>query len=176
MKSKLISLCAISSSFVAICLTIGAYIETIDIFMLIVASIFVILPLYYNSFKGCLLAFLVGGVIAVILSGFNMAVIFPAYFSFFGLYPIFKHKVLQKGVNKVVSAIIGLIWILIAFYGCYYYYIMVLGGEITGVPEQIKDYIVYLVGLLAIIFYIVFDKSVVIMKFTIDKYLKRIIK
>lgn len=176
MKSKVISLCAVASSLVAILLTIGAYIEMTDVFMLVTASIIVLLPLYYNSFKGSLLTFLVGGVIAVILSGFNFAVIFPAYFTFFGIYPIVRHKMLQKNLKNITCMVVGLIWCIIAFYLCYLYYTVVLQMPITDIPEQFAKYVVYLVGLLAVVFFFVFDRSVIVLKFTIDKTLRRIIK
>ncbi|MBE5737329.1 MAG: hypothetical protein E7348_02910 [Clostridiales bacterium] len=176
MKSKVISLCAVASSLVAILLTIGAYIEMTDVFMLVTASIIVLLPLYYNSFKGSLLTFLVGGVIAVILSAFSFAVIFPAYFTFFGIYPIVRHKMLQKNVKNLTCIVVGLIWCIIAFYLCYLYYTVVLQMPITDIPEQFAKYVVYLVGLLAVVFFFVFDRSVIVLKFTIDKTLRRIIK
>lgn len=176
MKSKFISICAIAASLVAICLTIGAYIELADLLMLVTASMFVLLPLYYNSFKGALLTYLVGGVIAVLLSGFNFALIIPAYFFFFGIYPIVRHKLIQKNAKKIVSIIIGLVWIIVAFYGCYFYYTLVLNGVLEGFPEWVYDYILYLVGILAVVFFFIYDRFVVIMKYTIDKYLSRIVK
>lgn len=176
MKSKVISLCAVASSLVAILLTIGAYIEMTDVFMLVTASIIVLLPLYYNSFKGSFLTFLVGGIIAVILSGFNFAVIFPAYFAFFGIYPVVRHKMLQKNFKNLTCIVVGLIWCIIAFYLCYLYYTVVLQMPITDIPEQFAKYVVYLVGLLAVVFFFVFDRSVIVLKFTIDKTLRRIIK
>ena len=176
MKSRVISLCAIASSLVAILLTIGAYVEMTDVFMLVTASIVVLLPLYYNSFKGSFLTFLVGGVIAFILSGSTFAVIFPAYFAFFGIYPIVRHKMLQKNVKNLLCIVVGLVWCIVAFYICYFYYTMVLQMPITDIPEQFAKYVVYLVGILAIVFFFVFDRSVIVLKFTIDKTLRRIIK
>ena len=86
MKSKTIALSAISAGFVAIILTVGAYVEFTDVFMLAVSSIFVLLPLYFNSYKGSILAFIVGGVIAFLVSGFNiLSIVFPSYFGFFGI-------------------------------------------------------------------------------------------
>ena len=103
MKSKIISLSAISAGFVAISLIIGAYIEITDLFMVVVASVFVLLPLYLKSYKGSFLAFLAGGVIAVLCSGFNLALIFPAYFAFFGIYPIVKNYLEEKRDLKHLS-------------------------------------------------------------------------
>lgn len=176
MKSKLISLSAISSALVAIFLTIGAYVEVADLCMLVIASVFVLLPLYYNSFKASFLTFLVGGVIAVILSGFNFALIFPAYFLFFGLYPIVKQLIIQKRLKRKLCIVIGLVWILIAFYLCYFYYTLVLEFSVSNLPYGLSDYVLYIVGLLAVVFYFVYDRFIFVAKFTMDKYLKKILK
>lgn len=176
MKSKLISLSAISSALVAIFLTIGAYVEVADLCMLVIASVFVLLPLYYNSFKASFLTFLVGGVIAVILSGFNFALIFPAYFLFFGLYPIVKQLIIQKRLDRKLCIVIGLVWILIAFYLCYFYYTLVLEFSVSDLPYGLSDYVLYIVGLLAVVFYFVYDRFIFVAKFTMDKYLKKILK
>ena len=176
MKSKLISLSAISSALVAIFLTIGAYVEVADLCMLVIASVFVLLPLYYDSFKASFLTFLVGGVIAVILSGFNFALIFPAYFLFFGLYPIVKQLIIQKRLDRKLCIVIGLVWILIAFYLCYFYYTLVLEFSVSDLPYGLNDYVLYIVGLLAVVFYFVYDRFIFVAKFTMDKYLKKILK
>ena len=51
MKSRLLAISAISAALVAISLTVGAYVDMADIFSLVIASAFVLLPLYYDSFK-----------------------------------------------------------------------------------------------------------------------------
>ena len=55
MKSKIISISAISAGFLALILTVGAYIEMVDLFCIVISSVFVILPLYYKSFIGSLI-------------------------------------------------------------------------------------------------------------------------
>ncbi|MBQ8426349.1 MAG: hypothetical protein IJX16_01145, partial [Clostridia bacterium] len=111
MKSKVIALSAISSAIIAVLLTLGAYIELLDLFALVIASIFVILPLYYKSYLGSLLCYLSGGVLAFLCSGFNiLSIVFPAYFCFVGLYPIIKCKMMDKSSNRILGLIIGAIW------------------------------------------------------------------
>ena len=161
MKSKVISLSAISAGFIAIALIIGAYFEITDLFMVVVASVFVLLPLYLKSYKGSFLAFLAGGVIALLCSGFNLALIFPAYFTFFGIYPIVKNKLLEKNVKISVSTIIGLIWFVAVAYGCYFYYTLFLNGVFEGLPVWIEKYIVYGIVLVAIVFFFIYDRFVV---------------
>ena len=176
MKSKVISLSAISASFIAVALVIGTYFELADLFMLVIASIFVLLPLYLKSYKGSFLAFLVGGVIAVLISGFNFTLIYPAYFLFFGIYPLVKIKMLEKRVSRTINLIVGIVWFLIVSYVCYYYYLLILGGVFEGLPVWIEKYLVYFIGLIAIIFYFFYDRFIVVIKFNLDKYLSKIIK
>ena len=176
MKSKIISLCSISAAVIAIALTIGTYFEVMDLFMLVVASVFVLLPLYYNSYLGSLLTFLVGGLIAFLLSGFSIALIYPAFFSFFGIYPIIKNKMLQKNVKGVVCVIIGVIWFIAVAYGCYFYYTLILNGIFDGISHRLLDYIIYGVGIVAIIFFFIYDKMLSAVKIVLDRYLAKIIK
>ena len=89
MKSRVVALSAVAAGFVALFLTLGAYISFIDIISVIVASVFVVLPLYLESVLGSVLAFFAGGVIAFLLGGANVfSLVWPAYFLFFGILPI----------------------------------------------------------------------------------------
>lgn len=177
MKSKVVALSAISASFVAISLTLGAYIEFVDLVSLVLSSVFVVLPLYHKSYAGSFLAYLVGGVIAFMISGFNiMSVVFLAYFAFFGIFPVIKNLLATKGFNKKLSFVIGLVWCVAAFFGIYFYYTAVMGQVFTDLPQWLNDYILYAVGLVGVVFYIVFDRFVVVTRYVIDRYLQRIIK
>ena len=176
MKSKVISLCAISAAFVAIALTIGTYFEITDLFMLVVASVFVLLPLYFNSYIGSFLTYLAGGSLAFLLSGFSIALIYPAFFGFFGIYPIIKNKLMQKSVKKVWCILVGLIWFIAVAYGCYFYYTLILNGVIDGIPNRLIDYIIYGVGIVAIIFFFIYDRMLTAVKIVLDRYLAKIIK
>ncbi|HCH74183.1 MAG TPA: hypothetical protein DEV87_03260 [Clostridiales bacterium] len=182
MKSKTLAISAISAALVAVSLTVGAYIGAADLFALIVASAFVIMPLYRGSYRGCLLAFAVGGVIALIASGFNFAysVVFPAYFGFFGAYPILFSYLSDKNVKKPVRAIIGILWCVAAFYGMYFYYTLVMGLNLNDLPEWmpefIKSAVVYSIGVIAVIFYFIFDRFIQVMRVFFNNYIGRITK
>ena len=177
MKSKSVALSAISSAFISIVLTIGAYVELVDLYSVVIAPIFVIMPLYLKSYKGSIMAFLVGGTIAFLCSGFNFfSIVFPAYFSFSGLYPILKCKMIDKRFIGIKSTIIGLTWCMIAFYGVYCFYVYVAGGIFEGIPEFIKKYLIYIIGIISIIFYFVYDKFIIVIRVFLNKYLSRIIK
>lgn len=177
MKSKIISLSAVSAGLTAIFLIIGAYIELFDLFTVIIASVFVILPLYYRSYKGSLLCALAGGVVAFLCSGFNiLSLVFPAYFAFFAFYPIAKFYMMEKQINKYICLIIGLIWLVAVAYGCYFYLVFIIGGAFDGLPLWIIDYVVYIVAGVAVIFYFIYDRFLLVARFMADKYLRRIIK
>ncbi len=177
MKSKLISISAISAGLIAVFLTVGAYFQMVDLFAIVVASVFVILPLYYKSYKASILAFLAGGVIAFLFSGFNLlSVVFPAYFGFFGVYPIVKNFMREKSVNKFLAKAIGLVWCVLAVFGIYFYYTLIMHEVFTDLPEWVLNNIYIAVGVLAVVFYFVYDYSIFVFKRFVDKYLNRIIK
>ena len=177
MKSKLISISAISAGFSAIVLTIGAYFEMADLFCLVIASVFVLMPLYFNSFMGSFLSFLAGGIIALIFSGFNfLSLVFPSYFLFFGAYPILAWFLRSKKVSEKVIFIIGLIWSVAFFYGGYFYYTAVMKVSLSDLPAFLANNILYFLPVVALIFYFVYHKFIFVIKFWLDKYLKRIVK
>ncbi|MBQ9103488.1 MAG: hypothetical protein IJY57_00135 [Clostridia bacterium] len=177
MKSKLLAISAVSASFIAVFLTLGAYIEFVDLISVVIASIFVLLPLYLKSYKGSLLAFLAGGLLAFLISGFNiLSLVFPAYFVFFGVYPIVRNKLLEKNLNKYLFIVIGLIWCVATCFGLYFYYTAFMGIEINDLPEVLAPYILPIVAVIGIVLYFVYDRFIWIAKITIDRYLSKIIK
>lgn len=177
MKSKVLSISAISAAFISIVLTIGAYVEFVDLLSVVIASIFVLLPLYYGSYKGSILASICGVVIAFLCGGLNiLSLVFPTYLIFFGLYPIFRSKMTDKKVKSIVIYVVGLLWFLITCYVVYFYYTLVMQGVFDGLPEWVKDYALVLVGGIGIAFYFVFDRFVVVIRKLVNSYLYRILK
>ncbi len=177
MKSKVLSLSAISASFIAILLTLGAYIEFVDLFSVIFSSVFVLLPLYYGSYKGSFLASLAGVIIAFLCGGLNiLSLVFPCYLLFFGFYPIFSCKMQDKKTNIAIVYLIGAIWCLIMCYSAYFYYTLIMGGVFDGLPLWVKEYALIIVGVIGIIFYFVYDRFIVVIRRLVNVYLQRIIK
>lgn len=177
MNSKLISLSAIAAGLTAIALIVGAYIEIADLFALVISSVFVIMPLFYRSYKGSLLCFLAGGVIAFLCSGFNiLSLVFPSYFVFFGIFPIVKCYFDDKRWNKTLCFIIGLIWFLLTAYGMYFYYTLVMGGILDGLPSWLVDYTLYLIAPAALIVFVIYNRFITVMRIFISRYLQRVIK
>ncbi len=176
MKSKVVALSAISAGFIALVLSLGAYIEFVDLFALIVSSVFVLLPLYYNSFKGAILTYLAGGILAFLFSFNLLTVVFPAYFLFAGLYPIIKFLLLNKNANKTLLKIIGVIWCLLATFGIYYFYVYVMKIPFDGLPKFITNNIEIFVAIVGLIFFVVYDRFLIVMRDFTNRYLSRIIK
>ncbi len=189
MKSKLIALSAISSAFIAICLTLGAYIEFIDLISVALASLFTMLPLYYESKKGSLLAFLVGGVLAFILSGANIySLVFPAYFLYFGVIPLVNFIVNKTKFDKTIWFVIKLAWCVAICYLLLFYYTNIIGipleytFELFGKSFDFSNYrnvyyyFLTAYGVMSVLLFIVYDKFIEVMKFAIDKLLNRILR
>ncbi len=180
MKSRVLAISAISAGFVAISLTIGAYFDVADLVSLVLASAFVMLPLYYGSYKGCFLSYAAGGVIALIFSLPRFySVVFPSFFLFFGLYPIIAEMIREKKLKPAVRIITGIIWCVLYFYGAFFYYTSVLGlslGEFPQFLSWLEDNLIYFIGVVAVIFYFIFDRFIFVVKRVIDAYLDRIIK
>ena len=177
MKSKLIALSAISASFVAVFLTIGAYFRIVDVFAVVIASVFVTLPLYYKSYKAALLTYLVGGTIAFMISGFNyLSIVFPSYFVFFGIYPIVQNYFLKKKLNaKILGTVFSLLWFVAYAYGIYFFYTGLI-GPLSDIPAWISKNIYYFIALFAILFYLVFNRFIFVAEKLINQILQRIIK
>lgn len=178
MRSKIISLSAISAGFIAIVLTLGSYIGVADISCIILSSVFVIMPLYLRSYKGALLTYLVGGTLGVLFSFSTILTSFvlPSYFIFFGVYPIVKSLLRDKQVNKYLAKTIGLIWCVITIYGVYFYYTLIMGFTLNDLPNVIADYILIFIAPISAIFFVIYDKFLIVSKMLLDKYLYKIIK
>ena len=181
MKSRVITVSAISAGLVSICLAVGIYVGFADVFALILSSAFVILPLYVKSYKGAVLTYLVGGILGLIFGWFNFlySFVFPAYFAFFGLFPIVNCFLKDKRVNKCILHVVGLLWCAAAFYGIFFYYTLIMGLDFYNLPDYfswLKDYMIYAVGVIGIIFYFVYDRFIIVTRALMDRYLGKIIR
>ena len=180
MRSKVLAISAISAAFIVISLTIGVYVEIADLISLVVASAFVVMPIYLRSYKGSFLAFLVGGVIALLLCFSKFySIVFPAYVIFFGIYPIVSLWAREKKVKRVIYYIVGIIWSIAFFYGAYFYYTSFLGldlGEFPSWMQFVTNNILYFICPFAVVFYFVFDRYVNVVKMFYDRILTKVIK
>ncbi|PWM76064.1 MAG: hypothetical protein DBX59_00075 [Bacillota bacterium] len=189
MKSRVIALSAVAAGFVALFLTLGAYVSFIDIFSVIIASVFVVLPMYLDSLLGSVLAFLAGGVIAFLLGGANIfSLVWPSYLLFFGILPILNFIVAKKNFNKTAWFIIKLVWFLAvcAFLVFYYtavmhlpveYVFSIFGKEFDFSHVAGIEIIFYAVfGVLCVVFFLVYNQFVRLSQAYVNRVLARIIK
>ena len=176
MKSRVIALSAISAAFVALFLTLGAYIEFIDIISVIVASVFIVLPMYENSKLGSFLAFLAGGVIAFLFSGMNIfTLVFPSYFLFFGVLPIVNRIAESKNFNKPLWFAIKFVWFAAVCVFLVFFDIFGKDFDFSGINNiEIIFWIAFAV--VAAVFVLVYNKFVQVSQIYVDKVLSRIIK
>lgn len=178
MKSKIIAVSAIAAAFISILLTLGAYVSFVDLIVVVLSSIFVLLPIYFKSYIGCFLAYIAGSVLGFIFSGFNIySVVFPSFLAFFGVYPIVMCLSYDKNFSKILFYIISSIWCVAMCYGVYFYYIGVIGEQILmGLPEFIIDNVLYFITPFGLILFAIFDRYVFAARILVNKYLGKIIK
>ncbi len=177
MKSKVLALSAVSAGLTAIILLIGSIIEVADLCAIVLSSTVVTLPLYLKSYKGSILCALAGGLIAFMISGFNiMSIVFPSFIFFFGIYPIVRIFMMEKGVKKLVQYIIGCVWFIITVYGIYFYYTLIMGEIFNDLPAIIIDNILYILAPIAVGIYFLYDRFIIVFKVFTDKYVGKIIK
>ena len=83
---------------------------------------------------------------------------------------------IEKRLNRFLSLVIGLVWFIIVAIGCYFYYTQIMNGVLDDLPSWIIDYVIYVVVAVAVIFYFIYDRFILVMRIMADKYLRRIIK
>ena len=82
----------------------------------------------------------------------------------------------EKGFNKKIFFVIGLIWCIATIYGVYFYYTGVMGLNFNDLPKFIADYILIFLAPIGAVFFIIYDRFIFVCKMFLDKYLSRVIK
>ena len=150
-NGKLIALSAISTALGVVFLIIGAYIQTLDLSCLFMASLAVMLPLSKNSVKGAFLTYGATAILAFLfaVSRFHLALL---YLLFFGLHPIINHFHL-KDIKKQ--------WYLFIVKGVLFVgacYLMFFAFSMFIVENEIISSILpWFIAVIATLFYIVYD-------------------
>ena len=137
-----------------------------------------VLPLYYKSYKAAILAYLAGGVVAFMISGFNiLSIVFPSYFAFFGIYPIVQNKLSEKGKKvKIIGTILSFLWFTAFAYGIYFYYTGFMGLAINDLLYWISNNIYYFIAVFALVFYAIYNRFIYVVGKLSNQLLRRIIK
>ncbi len=189
MKSNVLALSAVSAGFVALFLTLGAYFSVMDILAVILASVFLLLPMYLDSVLGSVLAYLAGGAIAFLLSGANiLSLVWPSYLLFFGLIPILNFVAVKKNFNKIVWFIVRFVWFAAVCVFLVYFYTAIMNFPIEytfNVFGKVFDFsnvagietIFYCVfALFCVVFFLVYSKFLQLSHAYVNRVLSRIIK
>ena len=61
----------------------------------------------------------------------------------------------------------------------YFYYTFVMGLNFFDLPDYllwVKDYLLYFLGVLSVVFYFIYERSVFVARALMDRYLGKIIK
>ena len=129
MKTRTLTISALSAALATVVLILGTvFAEALDLFAVIIAPVILAMPLYIDSIKGCLLATLAAGILALLLTGFNIAnFLYISYFSFFGFFPIVKYYVMTRRKSRIIYYLLCCLWCVVAIIGIYYYYTAFLG-------------------------------------------------
>lgn len=176
MKSKVIALSAISASFITLFLSVGAYIEVVDLIAVVVASAFIILPLCKKWYLGSFLAYLAGGILAFLISGLNyLSLVFPAYFLFFGIFPIIKKLMEEKSVKVWVFYLVSIIWSVLISIGLYFYYTLLMGMQVNFPIEWLNNYILPIVILIGVVVFFLYSHFLSVALKLSEKYIDKFI-
>ncbi len=178
MKTRVITLSAVSSALCAVVLIMGVYLsEIFDVFALMLAPAFLCLPLYVNSKKGAVLAYLSAGILAILLTGGQItSYIFFSYFLFAGIFPIVKYIAVVKKFNKVIFTVLGEIWFVAFMIAIYYYYTMFLGFPFETLFNIKQEIYPLILAIISVFMYFLVDRYVFSLQIIIFRLLGRIIK
>ena len=180
MKTKILTLSALSSALAAIVLIFGTvFAELFDLAAVIVAPMLLAMPLYYNSIKGSFLATLSAGILALLLTGIGSIatnLVYISYFTFFGFFPIVKYRSLTKGWNKYLTHFICCIWFILAVIVIYFYYIKVLGFGINLIIPIDEKLIPVALMAISVPVYFLVDIYIYTCQIMMFKFIKRIVK
>ena len=124
MKSgRIIALSAITSALALVFIIMGAYIPTLDLTGLFMASLCIMLPLSKNSVKGAVLSYLAVFLLSLLLTA-GLYTVPLCFLLFFGLHPIINYLQNKYYKFKIVFIICKLIWFVISAFIMYYLFTM----------------------------------------------------
>lgn len=151
MKSKVVTISAISSALGIILLILGTFVSVIDISCIFMSSIAIMLPLYKKSIIGAFLSYVSTAILSMFLTGFRFQIIIP-YAIFFGLHPIVNELIKVKNINKYVGLIVKTIWFILSLFVIYKFTNM-----FVDLNQKIIDIIYWIIPIAGTIFFIPYD-------------------
>jgi hypothetical protein len=145
-----IALSALACAFVVIFLTIGSYSEVMLFSGYLFSAIALMLPLSKKSFKGYILAYVGGSILALIFNAARFWDILP-FLLFFGLHPLVNELQLRTKINTWVACFMKALW----FDGAMYLIWRFVFGMTTNLAiiDQYVEIVILVAGTAFFVFY-----------------------
>ena len=150
-NGKLVALSAITTALGVGFLTLGVYIETLDLSCLFMASLVMMLPLAKGSVKGAFLTYLATAILVAIIGSarFSVAIL---YALFFGIHPILSFLQFRGEKKRFYFYIIKTVLFLGAAYLAFYLFNFFVFDN-----DNITKYVPYLIFFAGTPLFIVYD-------------------
>ena len=150
-NGRIVALSAVSTALALVFIIIGAYIPTFDLSGLFMASLCITLPLSKNSIKGAILTYLAVFLLSLIFTAGLFTV--PLCFAlFFGLHPIINFLQNKFFKFRVAFFICKYLWFIVCTYLMYFVFTMFVVEH-----SFIKEYIHYILLIVALVFFPIYD-------------------
>lgn len=168
--SKIISLAAVTAALAIIFLTIGVYVDVMDLSCLFMASLVIMLPLSKESVKCSLLGYggaaIISAFICASTGRFAVCILFAA---FFGLHPIINYLETSKNWNKALLLVIKDVWFVLTCLLMYYVF-----NLFTDLPDIVEQYAVYFIIIGGAILFVPYDMVMKRFQTLTDALIKRL--
>ena len=173
----MVALSAIATAFAVILLTLGSYVEFIDIVCVMYAGVAIMLPLAKQSYWGAALTLIASAVLGLILGGMRLTVIVP-FVAFFGLYPIANALQVRFKINKYLALAVKDVWFLGAMV-LYYKLMAWLYGydfleDFPMITESMKVYVIPAFIVIGALFFVVYDIIMMRMQLVVNKLVEKL--
>lgn len=166
--SKVVALSAMSCALAVILLTMGAYIEVLDLSCLFLASLALMMPLAKDYKLGGFLAYLATVLLSFLLTGMRIQVVLP-FATFFGLHPLINYLQKKLKVNVILATVIKTVWFVATLY------IMYFATKMFVAPHPlIEKYIHYVLIIGGTAIFFVYDWMMVRFQTSINHIVRRL--
>lgn len=164
------ALSALSCALVVLLLTIGVYSEILLFTGYLFSGVALMLPLSKQSYRGYLLAYIGGSVLALIFNVARFWNVLP-FIIFFGLHPLVNELQLKTKLNTWVACFIKALW----FDGSMYLIWRFVFGMTTTIP-LIDRYIIPIILIAGTAFFVFYDYTMYKCRATVNGLAERFLK
>ncbi len=175
--SKVIALSAVSAALAVIFIAVGAFVEIIDIVMVMAAGVAIMLPLAKKYYLGGFLAYLASAAIGAFTAIANpVAVII--YAAFFGLYPVVNALQIKYRLNKIVCALVKDVWFLLVMFLYYEMLVWWTGYDIfkdfAFIPQSLHAYLIPGLFIIGAVFFLFYDSVMLRVQFAVNRLVEKL--